>query len=294
MADGNNLPGDQAREISKTRAEIEEIIQRLKLRLAEAKRAQTVYAGKMTQLLNDLITPALENQTREIENVESTLENAVKGSFLMLWPNGTYALPMPSTGCPSTNDQTWRHGYRRHHTESLQRNDDTASENIHLKQPVLNRSRDKFYIFQHFCVRTEESSFGPDWPRGSYCINKAGRVCPSNFNLGSISWDEEDFRSQASASGEMPSGDYGESKTKLYYCCRDDGSVDEPVDMPRYQPFYLYRYQGECQKVVGMKATEEFIHFDTENSNNGDEKWGAHPDVELDDIILRLCYYEMA
>ena len=290
--DGENTASIQSKAITDER-EVGEILRRVKLRLSEAKKIQAEKIERMRKILNDLLTNALENQTKHLDTVRSTLDSALQGSFLMLWPNGTYAIPKPLSGCPSTSGQYWKEGYLRHHTESIQRNEDEVSPGNHLQQPVLYRKRDKFFVYQRFCVKTDGNTFGPAWPKGSYCINAVSR-CPAGFNVGYVTWDEEDFRSEASYSGQLPMGRFEESKTMLQYCCREDGKAAEPVDMPRFQPFYLYRYRGKCQQVVGMNVTEEYIHFDSENSNNGDKAELKHPDVELNDVVLHLCYYEQA
>ncbi|RUS82425.1 hypothetical protein EGW08_009813 [Elysia chlorotica] len=291
--DKEKVAASHKKATSDERVQVDHILMRLKQRIEEAKRTQAEKLERMGQILNDLITHYLENNTRQLDTVRNTLDSAVEGSFLMLWPNGTYALPMPSSGCPSTSGQYWKEGSLRHHTESIQRNEDEVSPGHHLQQPVLNRIEDKFFVYQRFCVKTEGNTFGPAWPRGSYCIN-AVSSCPDGFGTGYLTWDEEDFRPSAIHSGNLPSGEFEDTKTMLKYCCRQDGRPEESVDMPRFQPFYLYRYGGKCQQVVGMNVTEEYIHFDTENSNNGDKALYNHPDVELNDLVLHLCYYVQA
>ncbi|GFO21126.1 Apextrin [Plakobranchus ocellatus] len=279
--------------LRKERAEIEKLLSRIKTRLAEAVSSHAATIDTTARRLSDGFIEASEKQTREIDRVESMLNTALEGSLLMLWPRGSYGLPKPATGCPFTTRSRWQAGERRHHTESIDRNKDAVSPGNHLEQPVLYRIWDKNFVFQRFCMRTLDVSFGPDWPKGSYCINKYSD-CPEGFSWGTVKWQEENFRSDSTKTGKLPSGRYQSGKTELYYCCREDGLPDDPVDLPRFQPFYLYRRGGRCQQVAGMKVTEEFIRFDTENRYNGDQASGKHPDVELDNLVLHLCYYEQA
>ncbi|GFO21125.1 Apextrin [Plakobranchus ocellatus] len=273
------------------RAEIEELLSRIKTRLAETVSSHAAKIDTTARRLSDRLIEASENQAREIHRVESMLNTAVEGSLLMLWPQGSYGLPKPANGCPFTTGLLWQAGERRQHTESIDRNKDAVSPGNHLEQPVLYRVKEKNFVYQRFCVKPRDSSVGADWPKGSYCINKY-EECPHGFKEGEIQWDDEDTHPNSTSRGELPGGIFKPSLTNIYYCCREDGSPFNLVDLPRFQPFYLYRYRGHCQQVAGMKASEEFIHFDTENSGNADHIKHFHPDAKTNNLVLHLCYYE--
>ncbi|GFN94188.1 Apextrin-like protein 2 [Plakobranchus ocellatus] len=232
-----------------------------------------------------------KNHSKKMAEMNSQLQSLLNRGFILLWPRGTYALPQPKNGCPTSGGVGFKAGWRRHHTESTDRNKDHVSEGNHLQQPVLFRESTQNYLYQRFCVKTDSVSLGPTWPKGSYCINKLGE-CPVLFEQGSIKWDDENKKGPSIIGGDVPDGVYSETSSTLYYCCRKDGLVDEPIDLPRSEPFYLYRYGGQCQQVAGMNVSAEFIHFDTENSNNEDETVDPHPDAQINDVTLHLCYYQ--
>ncbi|XP_060065918.1 uncharacterized protein LOC132546227 [Ylistrum balloti] len=120
------------------------------------------------------------------------------------------------------------------------------------------------------------SAFGTyDWPAGDYCIIAV--KCPPDFYPGHIGLHEE--------------GDY---IYHFYFCCRNDGLSSAPIKLPTTMPFYLYRFWGECQQVMDMTVTEEYIHFDTKDDQNSDEFYGsfAFVIVTTDYVDLRFCYYE--
>ena len=100
------------------------------------------------------------------------------------WPDGTYALPMPSSGCPSGGGEdgfSWLTGYIE------QDNEDFFNKNYCPSPWVFEGSCNKnLKIF--YCIKTVTSSDrGIKWPKGSYCIVKKGE-CPTGFSEGSIFW----------------------------------------------------------------------------------------------------------
>jgi len=48
--------------------------------------------------------------------------------------------------------------------------------------------------------------------------------------------------------GTLPDGVYNRN-TRIYFCCRNDGSADLPVLLPTAAPFYLLKFGDQCQKV---------------------------------------------
>ena len=90
--------------------------------------------------------------------------------ILVSWPRGTYALPMPNSGCPITSEFTWSAGYHRQDTEETGPRSSWSSP-LHLKG-----DKTPTQITQHFCVKTIETG-GRLWPSGQYCIYRKG-TCP--------------------------------------------------------------------------------------------------------------------
>ena len=48
--------------------------------------------------------------------------------------------------------------------------------------------------------------------------------------------------------GILPDGEYS-SNTKIWFCCRNDGSPANPLKLPSSAPFYLFKVGEECQQV---------------------------------------------
>ena len=93
--------------------------------------------------------------------------------------------------------------------------------------------------------------------------------------------------------GTLPDGVYNKD-TKIFYCCRTDGNILEPITLPVMSPFYLMAYNtSECQRVKGTLATEEFIEHDTKDTKNKDSMNGTHPfEQGKKNITIMYCYYE--
>ncbi|CAG5121228.1 unnamed protein product [Candidula unifasciata] len=222
--------------------------------------------------------------------LEVDVARLMETGVLQYWPQGTYALLMPDSDCPNNAGAVWQTGIVVFHTESTDRNYDEVSTPSHLAPPALQRNGFNNFITQQFCVSSDLSP-GADWPRGAYCINRVGNVCPSGFGSGYISWQNEVTGSQSSSSGKLPDGVYTLNETIIDYCCRNDGDHQEPIYLPRARPFYLYRYNGTCQQVVGMQASPEFVTFDTDNSNQDAYENQFHPDGAINNVHIELCYY---
>lgn len=105
-----------------------------------------------------------------------------------------------------------------------------------------------------------------------------GSYCPSGFSSGSIYWDDEDTDNMNGEGGYVPSGSYS-GNTRMYYCCRNDGSAYSYISLPTTDPFYLMRYTSSCQRVSGMTVREEVIETDDEDTANGNSVSGSHPMV---------------
>lgn len=250
--------------------------------------------SKLQKIESDMkmyITELRSDLTNRSEVIDANIKLLIDSGFLMIWPRGSYGLLQPSSGCPMQGGNIWQDGWLRIHTESTDRNKDEISKNSHLAESAMTRITRQNFLSLHFCVKSDVNSTSPFWPSGSFCINKKGN-CPSGFSQGSLKWDEEDDGENMtkSFSGTLP--DNEDNYSVLYFCCRGDNNPNIPIFLPKGDPFYLYRYGGKCQQVHGMKVTEEFVHFDTENDKNSDARAGVYPDGTINDIRLELCYYE--
>ena len=203
------------------------------------------------------------------------------------WPDGTYSLPRPRSGCPSVG--SWHSGWRYHDTE------DSDSNNYFSSPLTLAGSFERNNLKVEYCTKTYYTSndYGIQWPKGSYCIAKKGN-CPSGFSGGSIYWDDEDSNNRNDYGGTLPDGDYN-SNTRTYFCCRNDGFTTNSITLPTDRPFYLYRKHSTdgCQRVRGMNYREEWVRWDDEDSSNKSSKSGDVPfdDGGSKDHKLHYCYY---
>ena len=75
-----------------------------------------------------------------------------------------------------------------------------------------------------------------------------GGTCPTGFVGGGVFWDDENSNNGNRATGSQPDGYYG-NNTAIYFCCRNDSDVTSPINLPHYQPFYLFPYTDGCQAV---------------------------------------------
>ena len=98
---------------------------------------------------------------------------------LVEWPRGTYAIPMPLSGCPVSREFSWSEGLLRQDTEDS-RPLNNWSNSFHLKGEKGDSK-----ISQHFCVKTNKTG-KTQWPVGKYCIYKKGK-CPFGKDLKEIS-----------------------------------------------------------------------------------------------------------
>lgn len=156
---------------------------------------------------------------------------------------------------------------------------------------------------------TVSSRYNYKWPPGEYCIFQYGESCPEGFKSGYITWkDTQNVLSDSSIRGFIPKGNYTRQTTTIYFCCRDDGSAENLIELPTDAPFYLLRYGKSCQKVDGMSEQEQYFHFNEavppvmpgtkEDKIDGLPKYKQpHPQVEKDKfekgIALYYCYYDI-
>jgi hypothetical protein len=116
---------------------------------------------------------------------------------------------------------------------------------------------------------------------------------------GSITWDDEDSPNNGANNfhGILPDGEFGvgDHKTKISYCCNDQGDWRQSIELPIHQSFYLLPHQtNNCQRVKGALSTLEKITYDTEEVNNYDEFQGRHAytDALKGKPTVYYCYYK--
>ncbi|KAM7315317.1 hypothetical protein ISCGN_005099 [Ixodes scapularis] len=231
------------------------------------------------------------------------------------WPPGSYGLPMPVSGCPSSVGFTWATGCRFHDIAYDVVEDDKIrhwSDGMKLKGGLQEDGG----VEQCFCVKKDEappSNATTPWSPGNYCILQVGDTCPDGFQSGYITWmDQQPTAPDAHnrVSGTVPRGRYTAHNTTLYFCCRNDGSPDVAIRLPTDLPFYLLQYDaGTCQKVQGMSVFEQSFHFmeddvgarsplDTDAPGGMPKFKEGHPRVDstLFDrgLVLYYCYYDVA
>ena len=133
---------------------------------------------------------------------------------------------------------------------------------------------------------------------GEYCIYKRSKTCPRGLLDGQVEWDDEDSDNQNKRGGALPQGTFQDSvsaSTIIGFCCGTSGSKTSPINLPVESPFYLLAYSSkECQQVKWAVASLEWIHYDTENDNNYDAKFGHYPYGAVGGInghTIHYCYY---
>lgn len=193
------------------------------------------------------------------------------------WPEGTYSLAKPNTGCP-TGDFSWYEGWRLQDTET-QTPDNAWSVNNHIAGKLTTGS-----LTLEYCTKGERkpTQFDRKWPKGDYCIFKYGS-CPEGFSEGYVKWDDEDSLNNNDWQGVLPDGIYNED-TLQKYCCRNDGMPTEAIILPTDKPFYMFQYSRDvCQKVADMQVTEEWLRWDDEDfkTPSNSEIGKVHPGMEF-------------
>ena len=117
---------------------------------------------------------------------------------------------------------------------------------------------------------------------------------------GSVKWDDENHLNRNQALGTLPHGDYTED-TVIFYCCQNQSTWHDVIELPTTSPFYLLPYQPpshnsiKCQRVKWALATLEYIQFYTEDHHNQDMFHGHHVAInEGNDAqpMVYYCYYE--
>ncbi|XP_070568137.1 uncharacterized protein [Ptychodera flava] len=204
------------------------------------------------------------------------------------WPKGGYGLPTPLDGCPNSVGFAYESGWRFQDNENDGLGNQWSSP-YNLEGPYTNTDSQ-----QNFCMKTQEIVATEDWVwgPGEYCIYKTG-LCPQGFAAGYVLWDDEDDLPQGNAlGGTLPDGTY-DRNTLIYYCCREDGSPNDPLYLPKEVPFVLIKRSANCQAVNGMSVSEEWFLWDNENILNEDDVVGFAPynTGGYAQHQLHYCYY---
>jgi len=214
--------------------------------------------------------------------------NVLQLKALLSWPEGSYSLPRPVTGCPLG----WKEGMRYQDSENIL-NSNQKSSSYHLSGSV-----DQHGIRQEFCTKVDQQTGKGDWPLGQYCIYRYGTRCPDGLKEGWIFWDDENdelIDAKSLYEGYIPTGIY-EKDTLIYTCCRTDGDKKVPISLPLSRPFYLLAFgSSECQKVNGGKAASEFVKWDDEDRMNRNDNSAIVPyDVKKGrwNTKIYYCFYE--
>ncbi|OQV11481.1 hypothetical protein BV898_14210 [Hypsibius exemplaris] len=120
------------------------------------------------------------------------------------------------------------------------------------------------------CNAQNSGTFG----LGSYCfflgsISDTGifdHSCPAGFNYNWVVLDNIVAANETAESGGVPEGEYYHASIVYYTCCRNDGDVKIPINLPTKDPFILMptmEGQKGCQAVNGMKVDYLNMFLDT-------------------------------
>nr|XP_042905394.1 uncharacterized protein LOC107445139 [Parasteatoda tepidariorum] len=248
--------------------------------------------------------------------IHSTRSESKLGESKLMWPEGLYGLPMPVSGCPSSKNFTWKTGYRYHDiqydiiqdTKVLHWSEGCLLKGGLQKETVEGVQR-RSGVVQHFCMKTSHynsTNSSQEWPAGKYCIFQYGDSCPPKFTNGNITLrDTHNSPSHNKVDGFYPKGNYTSQTTTINFCCRDDDRADNPIILPNDDPFYLFKYGDNCQKVEGMSEMEHYFHFNEDvepwkkmEKEDGLPKYGGmHPNIDKDTyekgIAIYYCYYDI-
>lgn len=110
---------------------------------------------------------------------------------------------------------------------------------------------------------------------------------------GFVYWDDDDNLNLNRNGGTLPEGIYGDGNTRIEFCCRTDGDKNDPILLPSKTPFFMLAFEStKCQMVKWAIASLEWIHFDTEDWRNADNRGGKYPhDAATMHPTIYYCYY---
>ena len=230
---------------------------------------------------------------KEVTNLKKgyqTLQHYVES--VKQWPGGHYALVQPKTGCPV--DLAFfggTHQFQRLYTE---RDSDPVQVDAHSSafsnQTVFTTGTKKFVTVE-LCEALHQYNSEESWPQGSYCVHKLNyKPCPVGFEEGSVVVNTETWKPTGEGRNHVADGAVD---PRIGFCCRNSSTPKTPVRLPVNSPFLLYRAGGECQAVLGMSVSDEFLQVNTEDTDNKDQLTGQLPDIDHNGSMFKfhLCYY---
>ncbi|KAK6169134.1 hypothetical protein SNE40_020243 [Patella caerulea] len=223
---------------------------------------------------------------------------------VMLWPRGNWALLKPQTGCPSNVEEIWDEGERVHYSEG-------GNFYNGVNEFEMDGNHTEFVMEHRFCTHEDylREGFMPVyhtyWEEGRYCILRFNDSCPKNFSEGyvrmadfegNITINGEEMYVNGSVNGTLPDGEFLETSTLLYFCCRYDGDLETQLILPADKPFVLFMAENEteCQKVRAMEYEKEFFSFADVFEGFERELNGSLPRISTADnnTMINLCHYK--
>ena len=199
----------------------------------------------------------------------------------ILWPGGAYGLPKANGGCP---EGSWNEGWCVISTLKNTLHLPEGQHATHMYGWVTNEDKD---IAMHFCMKGEENTASDSqdtssWPSGTYCILQNGERCPNGFHTSSYPLMWGDVSPRGGCTPDVQDYDYRfpywfrKWYTGIYrfrgfnLCCRSDGNITKPVDLPHQHSFILLANLEQiqsskrassrpCQEVKGMQVEPEVI-----------------------------------
>ncbi|XP_055328497.1 uncharacterized protein LOC129581444 [Paramacrobiotus metropolitanus] len=234
------------------------------------------------------------------------------------WPKAPFALLRAATGCPGGG--AWGTGEVRHRLR--------AASSV-SQQNLLSAQITKEAVTLEFCVRdppadtSDEpvdydcSHVNADFPPGSYCIFNAQQKfniyerCPPGFNWSAVGLDDIGTVNRRTR-GRMPTGEFFDTFTHYYFCCRNDSAPSNHMVLPTKRPFILFPLgvHRACQEVVGLRARMFSIYMDADHGSyvNHPNRF-CSPFAETDSVIegvgpcarekrgkglqLHMCHYSL-
>jgi hypothetical protein len=76
------------------------------------------------------------------------------------WPLGSYTMPKPKSGCPHTNNITWKESWRLQDLENDAKQRSKFSSNFNMDAKIINND-----LKRGFCTIINEGVQEP-WPQG--------------------------------------------------------------------------------------------------------------------------------
>ncbi|XP_050396408.2 uncharacterized protein LOC126814967 isoform X2 [Patella vulgata] len=197
-------------------------------------------------------------------NPDTGCRTVLQAKATVEFPKGHYTILMAKEGCPHHLFQTGRLTHRGEGDNSVGHGG---------PQGLAGDFSTNSFTYR-FCTSDNQYKHGGDWPKGNYCILRRGGTCPLGFISGGghIQFGDTDWNPAYGSRyyGTLPDGVYDDN-TKLEFCCREDGAIIEPIDLPAVAPLVLFLYKQNifdppsCQAVKGMQYRQEHITFDNED-----------------------------